>query len=400
MSTTRFSSLSHWGAFTAVVTDDRLVACEPFVQDPAPSPMLQAMPGMVHSDLRIRRPAVRRGWLATRECSDRSARGSDSFVEVDWEVALDLVASELTRVRAEHGPASVFGGSYGWSSAGRLHHARTLTHRFLHASGGCTNQLGNYSWGAAQFLLPHVIGSYAPVTGRVTDWNSLLGHTELFIAFGGIPLRNTQITSGGAGAHSTREWIARASASAMRFVVVSPNRADVPDGIDAEWIAIRPNTDTAMMLAMAHTLLVQELHDAAFLERCCRGFREFADYLVGAQDGQAKDAQWAAAICSVDAEVIRRLAVRARGLRTLINCTWSLQRAHRGEQPYWSSIALAAMLGQIGLRGGGFAFGHGSMNGVATPRLDVPGPEMATGPNPGAQQHSGGARGRHAAATG
>ncbi|HSV47570.1 MAG TPA: molybdopterin guanine dinucleotide-containing S/N-oxide reductase [Ramlibacter sp.] len=382
MSIQRFPTLSHWGAYTAVVADARLVACEPFVHDSAPSPILQAMPGMVHSPLRIRRPAVRKGWLARREGSDRGARGDESFVEVDWDVALDLVAGELARVRTQHGPASLFGGSYGWSSAGRLHHARTLTHRFLHASGGCTSQAGNYSWGAAQFLLPHVIGSYAPVTGRVTDWRDLLAHTELFLAFGGLPLRNAQITSGGAGAHSTHEWLEKARQSRMRFVVLSPTRADIPDGLRAQWIPIRPNTDTALMLGMAHTLLAHGLHDTAFLERCCEGFAPFADYVRGTHDGQPKDARWAAAICGVDADTIAGLALQAAGHRTLINCTWSLQRAHRGEQPYWASIALAAMLGQIGLPGGGFAFGHGSINGVGTPRPDVPGPEMEAGPNP------------------
>lgn len=380
--TTRFPSLSHWGAFTAVVRGGRLVGCEPFAHDSAPSPILQAMPEMVHSDLRIRRPAVRQGWLAQRQRSDRSARGSEAFVEVDWELALDLVASELARVRAEHGPAAVFGGSYGWSSAGRLHHARTLTHRFLYASGGCTTQAGNYSWGAAQFLLPHVIGTHAPVTGRVTDWQSLLDHTGLFIAFGGIPLRNAQIASGGAGAHSTHEWLERARQSAIGFVVVSPTRDDIPPGLQAQWIAIRPNTDTAMMLALAHTLLVHKLHDSRFLDRCCTGFAPFSDYLQGRCDGQPKSADWAAGICGVDADVIRRLALRAAASRTLLNCTWSLQRAEHGEQPYWACIALAAMLGQIGLPGAGFAFGHGSINGAGTPRPDLPGPEMGAGCNP------------------
>ncbi|MBN9410507.1 MAG: molybdopterin-dependent oxidoreductase [Burkholderiales bacterium] len=380
--TSRFPSLSHWGAFTAVVEGGRLTACEPFAHDPAPSPILQSMPGMVHSDLRIRRPAVRAGWLAQRLGSDRTARGREDFVEVDWDVALSLVSEELARVRAEHGDSAVFGGSYGWSSAGRLHHARTLTHRFLHATGGCTTQAGNYSWGAAQFLLPHIIGSYAPVTGRVTDWQSLLAHNQLFIAFGGIPLRNAQITSGGAGEHSTHAWIERARHSDIEFVVISPTRGDIPEGLRSEWIPIRPNTDTAMMLGMAHTLWSENLHDADFLSRCCEGFGAFADYLAGKNDGQAKTAAWAAAICGVPADRIRALARHAVTRRTLLNCTWSLQRAHRGEQPYWASIALASMLGQIGLPGAGFAFGHGSINGVATPRPDVPAPEMGAGPNP------------------
>ncbi len=69
--------------------------------------------------------------------------------------------------------------------------------------------------------------------------------------------------------------------------------------------------------------------------------------------------------------------------RTLITCAWSLQRAHHGEQPYWAAIALAAMLGGIGLPGGGFAFGHGSMNGIGDAAIaDVPGPELALPLNP------------------
>ncbi|VCU69249.1 Dimethyl sulfoxide/trimethylamine N-oxide reductase precursor [Pigmentiphaga humi] len=378
----RFPSLSHWGAFTAVVADGRLQACEPFARDPAPSSILQSMPGMVHSPLRIARPAVREGWLKRRGASDRGARGRESFVEVDWDVALRLVADELARVRAEHGSEAIFGGSYGWSSAGRLHHARTLTHRFLNAGGGCVNQAGNYSWGAAQFLLPHVIGTYAPVTGRVTDWNSMAAHTRLFVAFGGLPLRNSQITSGGAGEHSTPRWLARALEAGMELAVVSPTRDDVPEGVQARWIPIRPNTDTAMMLGMVHTLLVENLADRAFVQTHCAGFDRFEQYVLGKTDGTAKSAEWAQDICGVPAADIRALARQAATTRTMLTCAWSLQRAHRGEQPYWCSIALASALGQIGLPGGGFAFGHASMNGVANPRPGVAAPEMGAGRNP------------------
>ena len=131
--------------------------------------MLSAIPAMVHSPTRIARPSVREGWLKKRSASERFARGRESFVEVSWDTALELVAGELARVRAQHGAESVFGGSYGWSSAGRLHHARGLVRRCLYAGGGCTDQVGNYSFGAAQFFLPHVIGTFAPGAGKVTD---------------------------------------------------------------------------------------------------------------------------------------------------------------------------------------------------------------------------------------
>jgi biotin/methionine sulfoxide reductase len=374
---TRCPSLSHWGAFTALVDDGRVVACEPFAHDPAPSPMLDAIPAMVHSPLRIARPAIRDGW---REGAPRT--GQDRFREVSWDEAVATVADEITRVRTRHGTEAIFGGSYGWSSAGRLHHARSLVRRFLFLGGGCVDQVGNYSWGAAQFLLPHVIGTYQPVTGRVTDWPSLVAHTRLIVAFGGLALKNAQVTSGGAGVHGLAAWLARAKAAGVEIVVVSPLRSDAPDGFDAMWIPIRPNTDTAMMLAMAHTLIVENRHDAGFLTGHCSGFDEFRTYLSGADDGTPKDAGWAEAICGVPAATIRALARRCADVRSFITCAWSLQRAHHGEQPYWASIALAAVIGQIGLPGGGFGFGHGSMNGIGAPRIDVPGPEWALPANP------------------
>ena len=377
MTLERFPSLAHWGAFNALVEDGRVVGCEPFAHDPAPSPMLQAIPAMVHSPLRIARPAVREGW---REGRPRT--GADRFREVSWDEALALVAQELARVRQTHGAESIFGGSYGWSSAGRVHHARTLTRRFLFLGGGCVDQLGNYSWGAAQFFLPHVIGTFGPVNGEVTDWPSVIKHTRLIVAFGGLALKNGQVTSGGAGAHVMEQWLRRAKDAGIAFVVVSPNRADAPDFLDAQWLPIRPNTDTAMMLAMAHTLLAEQRHDAEFLERYCAGFDTFARYLSGTDDGQPKTPEWAEAICGVSAATIRDLARRMAAARSLVTCAWSLQRAHHGEQPYWAAIALAAMLGGIGLPGGGFAFGHGSTNGIGAPRADVPGPELAPPLNP------------------
>src|SRR6202034_2154008 len=126
MTVKRFPSLAHWGAFTALVEDGRVVGCEPFVHDPAPSPMLEAIPAIVHSPLRVARASGRAGW---REGKPRT--GADRFHEISWDEALDLVANELTRIRGAHGADSILGGSYGWSSAGRVHHARTLARRFL-----------------------------------------------------------------------------------------------------------------------------------------------------------------------------------------------------------------------------------------------------------------------------
>ncbi|HZZ95286.1 MAG TPA: molybdopterin-dependent oxidoreductase [Usitatibacter sp.] len=381
-SAARFPQLAHWGAFTAVVEQGRVVRCEPFARDPCPSPILDSIPGAVYSERRIRRPAVRRSWLDQRERSDGTRRGREDFVDVDWEVALGLVAGEIERVRDAYGPQSIFAGSYGWSSAGRLHHARSLVRRFYFANGGCIDQVGNYSWGSAQFLLPHVIGTYAPLTGRVTSWPSILAHTRVFLAFGGLALKNGQVSSGGAAEHTQEGWLRDLAARGIPVINVSPTRDDCPAFLNAEWIPIRPNTDVAFMLALAHEVIRMGAHDRTFLARYCVGFEALERYIGGAEDGTPKSPQWAEGITGVPAATIAALARRLTGVRSYITCSFAVQRAQHGEQPYWMAIALASILGQVGLPGGGFGFGHGSMNGVGNPRPATPGPAMPVGRNP------------------
>ena len=67
--------------------------------------------------------------------------------------------------------------------------------------------------------------------------------------------------------------------------------------------------------------------------------------------------------------------------RTLITCSQSLQRAEHGEQPVWMGLVLAAMLGQIGLPGGGFAYALGSTSNTGKPPLAVPLPSLPMGRN-------------------
>ncbi len=149
---------SHWGAFNAVVEDAKVVGAVPFDFAPDPSALIEAIPDAVYSPLRIARPMVRAGWLRDGRVSGKG-RGHEPFVPVSWERSVDLVAGELQRVRREHGPSAIMGGSQGWSSAGHLHEARGQLLRFLAASGGFVDQISNYSFGTALTFLPHILGS-------------------------------------------------------------------------------------------------------------------------------------------------------------------------------------------------------------------------------------------------
>ncbi|MET3600680.1 molybdopterin-dependent oxidoreductase [Martelella mangrovi] len=382
MSLMRATSLCHWGAFEATVEDGRLTQTRPLRDSGADPDMIGAWSDLVYSESRIDRPYVRAGFL--RKNGRKGQRGRDEMIPVSWEQALDLVAGELHRVYRDHGPASVFGGSYGWSSAGRLHHARTQIRRFLAAAGGFTDQTGNYSWGAANIILPHVVGDASAVSHAATSWETIATDGDCVVAFGGLNPKNWRVTSGGAGEHHIPDHIVRAGKRGVRFIVISPFRGDIPEGLDAEWIAPRPNTDTAIMLGLAHQALVTGRADRSFLDRYTAGQDQFFAYLRGEQDGIEKTLDWAADISGLQPETLQALWEKISTGRIMLTASWSLQRADHGEQPYWALIALAAMLGQIGLPGGGFCFGYGSMNGVGAMARRGYVPVMPGLPNPAA----------------
>ena len=346
--------LSHWGAFRVTVDDNRVVAVEGHPDDPAPSPLLANFVDGVHHKARVTRPAVRKGWLENGPGPD-TRRGADEFVEVEWAEALDLVAAELQRVRATHGNESIYGGSYGWASAGRFHHAQGQLHRFLNCIGGYTASVNSYSLGASEVILPHVVGTAAEVLRRATTWKAILEHTELVVAFGGMNVKNAWVSPGGVTRHTLPPSLAAAAERGLSFELFSPLRSDLPKDVNATWHPVVPGTDTAVMLALAHVLVTEGLHDTEFLDNYTVGADRLIAYVLGEEDGQPKSPEWAEAISGIDASTIRELARRMTEQRTLVTVSWGLQRTQHGEQPVWMGIALAALLGQIGLPGAGSA---------------------------------------------
>ena len=273
-------STSHWGAFSAGFEAGGQLRVTAHPDDPAPSPLLGNLPSSLRHPTRVAAPAIRRGWLERGPGPDR-ARGDDEFVEVGWDEALDLLAAELRRVREEHGNQAIFGGSYGWASAGRFHHAQSQLHRFLNFFGGFTSARNSYSNGTSSVVLPHIVGSAEEVLRRGSSWPTIVANTDLLVAFGGVPEKNVFVTPGGVTRHHTPGYLRQLAERGTQVALISPLRADLPSTVDAEWYPIRPATDTALMLALAHTLAAEGLHDREFLERYSAGYEEFERYLFG-----------------------------------------------------------------------------------------------------------------------
>ncbi|WP_187430300.1 Dimethyl sulfoxide/trimethylamine N-oxide reductase [Roseobacter fucihabitans] len=373
---------AHWGTYHVDVDAGGVTALRPFEQDGDPSPIGQGIAGVLDGPTRITAPMVRKSWLEGGPGSAGHLRGEEPFVEVSWAETDRLVSAELSRVIETHGNRAIYAGSYGWASAGRFHHAQGQLKRFLNCIGGYTGSKNTYSFAAAEVLVPHVLGDFRGPLDSTTSWQSIAKHCELFVAFGGVPLKNGQISQGGLGAHVQKAGITGAAEAGVTFVNISPLKTDMDAVAQAEWIAPRPSTDTALMLGLAHVLLDEALHDTAFLAKYTAGFDRFAAYLRGETDGIPKSANWAADICAIPADKIRTLARRMARQRTMISVSWSLTRQDHGEQPFWAAIALASMLGQIGLPGTGLGFGYSAMNNVGLNRRQIEYASLPQGHNP------------------
>ncbi|MGE0218939.1 molybdopterin-dependent oxidoreductase, partial [Mycolicibacterium sp.] len=257
---------------------------------------------------------------------------------------------------------------------------QSQVHRFLNCVGGYTFSRHSYSLGATGVIMPRVVGTHDDLFKRSTQWEVIVEHTDLLVCFGGLALKNTGVNHGGTTAHPARDSLRRFRDRGGRIVSLSPLRDDV-DG-PCDWLAPVPGTDVAIMLALAHVLATESLADRDFLTKYCFGYERFERYLLGIDDGVPKSPQWAAPICGLAADDLVALARRMAAGRTLVTVSWSLQRTRHGEQAPWMGLTLAAMLGQIGLPGGGFGHGYGSMNepGLAPLRCGLP--RLPQGINP------------------
>ncbi|ELE6573164.1 molybdopterin-dependent oxidoreductase, partial [Vibrio parahaemolyticus] len=350
------------GPMLCEVQDGKLVSTTNALPQTVPNSLQSTGPDQVHTKARVKYPMVRKGYLANPSAPE-GVRGSDEFVRVSWDEAYKLIHEQHMRIRKEYGPASVFAGSYGWRSSGVLHKAQTLLQRYMSMAGGYSGHLGDYSTGAAQIIMPHVVGSIE-VYEQQTTYPVVLEHSDVVVLWGLNPINTLKIAWSSTDCAGL-EFFHQLKKSGKTVIAIDPIRSETIEffGENAEWIAPHPMTDVAMMMGIAHTLVKQGKHDKAFLDKYTAGYDKFEAYLMGEEDGVEKSAEWASQICGVPAKQLELLADIFSKNRTMLMAGWGMQRQQYGEQRHWMLVTLATMLGQIGLPGGGFGFSYHYSNG-------------------------------------
>jgi len=344
-------SCSNFGAFWAKVQDGRVVGVRPWEGDPHPIPTIEGAVDLAYSASRIRYPMVRRAWLEMGPGADPETRGRDDFVRVSWDKALELVAGEIKRCAAL-GPWSIYTGSYGWGHFGRLFNSQTALRRLMNMMGGSVNSSSNYSKAAIEAIMPYVLGQI-DAEGPQTSHQTVLENTDLIVFWASDPLKDNHISTN-VPDHGEYGFFDAMKKAGKKSIFIDPLKTEGCKILDGEWLPVRPHSDVALALGIAHVLITENLADKKFLADYTTGWEVFFDYVTGKSDGTPKTPEWAAEKSEIPADTIRDLARRFVKGRTLLVSGWTPQRQQHGEQFPWVFVTLAAMIGQIGLPGGGF----------------------------------------------
>jgi len=293
------------------------------------------------------------------------ARGEGKFERISWDEALDTVASELKRVKATYGSSAILciGIDGSWSQL----HSRLVARRLLNMFGGFVTHLENVS---CEGMVAATLATFGIVRLANTPDDYL--NSRLIILWGWNPGEiRWQL--------STVHSLQKARDAGTKIVCVDPRYTDSAAILANQWVPIRPCTDTAMLIAMAHVIMVEGLHDQAFIDKYTVGFDHYKDYVLGVEDGIAKTPAWAEAITGVPAATITNLARDYASLKPAALVTgWGPGRTAYGEQFHRAAMVLAAITGNIGIHGG-----HpGSLGPIGYPPAVFPFGSLPIGDNP------------------
>ena len=277
-------------------------------------------------------------------------RGDGKFERISWDEALDILAAQIKRVKEEYGNSAIY-IPYGTGSYNQINGRQTAV-RLMNLLGGCLGYYNSYSWACISQATPTVFGTN--ITGNQRqDWLS----SKYIIMWGWNPAEMRDGTN-------SDFLIKKAREKGAKVVCIDPRMSMSAVALADEWIPIRPGTDVALMSAMAHVIISENLHDKEFIDKCCLGFdhsqmpsgmeneESYTDYIFGRKDDVEKTPLWAESITGIPRDNIIRIAREyATNKPSMLYQGYGMQRRAYGEQPVRAGCVLASITGNVGLHG-------------------------------------------------
>jgi trimethylamine-N-oxide reductase (cytochrome c) len=327
----------------------------------------------VYSPNRILYPLKRVDWDPKGERNPQN-RGKSKYVRISWEEAVTLITDEIKRVQAEYGPYALLCHGDGHGESKTIHGPHACHMKLMEKAGGYTQAVRNAdSWEGWYWGAEHMWGTGACGLMDHLDnvMNDIIQHSQMLVHIGS----DLETTPWGFAGQFPSQLCYFWSSIGIKQVYISPD-LNYAAAIHADkWIPILPNTDAALLLAVAYTWISEDSYDKEYVATHTVGFDKFKDYVMGQEDGQPKTAEWAAAKCGVAAWTITALARQwAQKITSTVHYYGgSYIRGPYSHEPARLEIVLLGMqgLGKPGIHQYSRICGH-----VTGGQLDVPRPKV------------------------
>jgi anaerobic dimethyl sulfoxide reductase subunit A len=293
-------------------------------------------------------------------------RGEGRFERISWDEALNTIADKLTEAKEKYGPYSVFHSPY---SGGGFCSFPLAPWLGVGVAGWGAHSLGAWQEAEAWVFGRDPMHDLA-MTGacELTQDEPNIFKSKLIVLWG----LNPAATVTYAFVHN----LLQARERGIPIICIDPRYTASAEVLSDQWIPIRPNTDVAMMIAVANVWFKENLCDTEFVDRYVEphGLRRWTDYVLGSEDGIDKTPQWAEKICGVPSATIVSFArLYARSKPVNLNAAMSLGRQSYGENPARAAMYLQALTGNTCIPGGTAAAESGlppGFPGGPIPRAD------------------------------
>ncbi len=242
-------------------------------------------------------------------------RGKSGYVRISWDEALNIVSSEMKRIREKYGPSAIGALDQDHHNWGIVGYRFGGYFRFFNTIG-FTEVLHNPdSWEGWHWGATHVYGFYWRL--GMSEQNDLLEdalkNSEV-IVYWAIDPDTTCAAYCGMESNIWWQWLKE---SGKKQIFIDPFCNYTASIMADKWIPLRPGTDAALALGIAYVWIKENTYDKDYISKRTIGFEEFSDYVTGKKDGRPKTTKWAEEITGISHRTIEALAQEWASKRTM-----------------------------------------------------------------------------------
>jgi len=238
-----------------------------------------------------------------RNCANR---GKSGYERISWDEALNIVATEIKRVRREHGKGAILSSHSSHHTWGNVGYYISSNFRFMNTIGHTKMVINPDSWEGWYWGAMHHYGNsmrngaFEPY-GQIRD---CLENCEMIVFWSSDP----ESSSGSYAAFEgtvRRQW---ARQLGVKMVHIDPYLNHTGAFLGGKWIPVLPGTSPALAHAITYIWIAEDLYDKDYVATRTTGFDKWRAYIMGDEDGTPKTPEWQEPETGVSAHVVRALA--------------------------------------------------------------------------------------------